>query len=838
MKQINITLKPGIWVALGIFLLSSCEDCLLDEKSPQSEGETINVSLNIGYEPPQDAYDLLPETRTAAQQEDTGFSAELVPSSTITRSTQLVPDKLYNLEIGLYDTNGTLKKYQALSTLDAGSSFALSGVTAGTYQLVLLARGSDNLIAAGALNKSLANVRNIGVALSSIENLKADVQEDMNKMPYMLYLEKVIIADNKITNPDGTDVRLLLKRLAARVTLKWSFQLTGNSYSLKEISLQQVPKQYYPFPATGEVVGGVPTYPSMLKEYTEAYRLTDTGIPTESTCTTWVPANVRGIELKSVNATYRTKDNAPEGSMYADFRLESPGELKRIYCRIYIGGNKTNDFNVRENTDYTWNVTLKNANPTDGRVTEQSLSPAVSNNLVNTANCLMLEPGNDLCFNPYKHTAGANGWNTYLTNSSGVINTGKSIDKVKVYWQTRDAGTIGEFVLGYAVSDDNHSNMVNLQNGDDTENARIHVKAPLSQGGNAVIAAYHGNTVVWSWHIWVTDYIPKGLEGTINEIARVAAIENARAGTQKGTVHTYGGVSWTVPTGAFYNCVMMDRNLGATRAGIQSGLVDAVRTFGLLYQGMRKDPFFSTADGTPSEVNTIYDGMGRTIAGGVQKNTSSICTLDATVQNPLTFYSKIYNTNYIANWGGDDAKTLYDPCPEGWRVPSNTNINDGYTSFAAGFGSSNPAETYGGDPYKESYDKNLMYYNGTGFIELKFANRTSIASAIVGSGFMYFGGAGENSGSYSDQSAYFPAVSLRETNGNYRERASNNTVYLWSSTTGASDNFYLNHIQMQRDPNAYDSKKSGIMSTKSNTRAYGFSVRCVQDRIQKGKKPD
>lgn len=66
-------------------------------------------------------------------------------------------------------------------------------------------------------------------------------------------------------------------------------------------------------------------------------------------------------------------------------------------------------------------------------------------------------------------------------------------------------------------------------------------------------------------------------------------------------VQVYGGISWTDPDGAFYKKVIMDRNLGATRAGIQNNLLDGVRTFGLLYQGGRKDLFFCSADEQPKK---------------------------------------------------------------------------------------------------------------------------------------------------------------------------------------------------------------------------------------------
>ncbi len=67
-------------------------------------------------------------------------------------------------------------------------------------------------------------------------------------------------------------------------------------------------------------------------------------------------------------------------------------------------------------------------------------------------------------------------------------------------------------------------------------------------------------------------------------------------GTQGGAVQVYQGVSWTDPAGAFYKCVIMDRNLGATKAGMQDNQIDGRRTFSVCFiRGGRKDPFFAAA---------------------------------------------------------------------------------------------------------------------------------------------------------------------------------------------------------------------------------------------------
>lgn len=82
--------------------------------------------------------------------------------------------------------------------------------------------------------------------------------------------------------------------------------------------------------------------------------------------------------------------------------------------------------------------------------------------------------------------------------------------------------------MGYVASDDNHTNLVNYENLDSPSLALVHVKVPVTNGGNAVIAAYSGSTIVWSWHIWISDYVPVGLTGSITTVSRDAAIQAAQ----------------------------------------------------------------------------------------------------------------------------------------------------------------------------------------------------------------------------------------------------------------------------------------------------------------------
>ena len=152
--------------------------------------------------------------------------------------------------------------------------------------------------------------------------------------------------------------------------------------------------------------------------------------------------------------------------------------------------------------------------------------------------------------------------------------------------------------------------------------------------GNAVIAAKDASgTILWSWHIWLTDQ-PQGQEYFNN------------AGT------------------------MMDRNLGATSA--TPGDVGAL---GLLYQWGRKDPFL----GFTSISEDVVAKSTITWPSAVSSD-SSTGTIAYATAHPTTFIIN-NESNYDWYYTGSDftdntrwtesssAKSIYDPCPSGWRVP-------------------------------------------------------------------------------------------------------------------------------------------------------------------------
>ena len=112
----------------------------------------------------------------------------------------------------------------------------------------------------------------------------------------------------------------------------------------------------------------------------------------------------------------------------------------------------------------------------------------------------------------------------------------------------------------------------------------------------------------------------------------------------------------------------MDRNLGATSA--TPGDVGAL---GLLYQWGRKDPFLGSSDiSSDKEIAASTKTFPKPVKSNRTRGTIKYAT-----SHPMTLiiYSTWDSTDYDWFYSGSNEnrwqsnKTIYDPCPAGWRVP-------------------------------------------------------------------------------------------------------------------------------------------------------------------------
>ena len=243
--------------------------------------------------------------------------------------------------------------------------------------------------------------------------------------------------------------------------------------------------------------------------------------------------------------------------------------------------------------------------------------------------------------------------------------------KIGVIWETeagliqlRDAGT-GRYVsntngrMTYADYDPNTNSIKYTVNLNGASIGGV-------TGGNALIGAFNDrNQVVWSWHIWV-------------------APDMIDPGTQE--VHEHMVENWTLND---YD--VLDRNLGALSNKPVGN--SSVASMGLLYQWGRKDPFIGAGYSNDNFKDTgvlpvvhYYEGWGVQSGAAIAMNDQAIPT---TIQHPTRLVygggnSSPTGLSSIPGYGGYlwgtnnglsttvkdlGSKTIYDPCPVGYRVP-------------------------------------------------------------------------------------------------------------------------------------------------------------------------
>ena len=297
------------------------------------------MELSFGFADEDDGYTLSgkADTRSGKVSQNGGFCAELVPNA-MTRGTgetttpDLKPDALYGLYVLQYEkTSGTLLKSNDLSSTTPGIGTKLNCTLTPSEdcQLVIIARGKGNTTP--AISGNLSAIQKLTMASTLFSGTSAiptsgATQDQINKMPYVLYLPHVkVTSDGKLQSLEGAhDARLLLKRLATKLTVNWnvSQKVTDQGYALKEVKLCQVPADFRLLPTEESTEWGT-TYPSTVSEFVDTYRLTTEAELNAGTKTVWIPANVRGTSIKATSPYYRTKENALTAASYVELVIDN-----------------------------------------------------------------------------------------------------------------------------------------------------------------------------------------------------------------------------------------------------------------------------------------------------------------------------------------------------------------------------------------------------------------------------------------------------------------------------------------------------------------------------------
>ncbi len=318
-------------------------------------------------------------------------------------------------------------------------------------------------------------------------------------------------------------------------------------------------------------------------------------------------------------------------------------------------------------------------------VQDYDLSTKGGTSLMNTANCYMVNApgtyrfplvyGNSIkngAINTQAYNIQTGTTNYVFVNHNNVDitnpwlkNNGAAPDNAVLLWQDADG-----LVSSVDIDGDYMTFSINNENID---------------GGNAVIAARMGETIVWSWHIWVT---PDTYEETITTGDYETAPANLGwTDEEEITVSNYPSRRCMVKV--TQNGVNGKEHIFTVRQKRED--ITDIRYSGwgycTYYQWGRKDPEFSN-----SRRELITDINGNTVTMSRLQETVS---RGKVIQTPMTVYTDSLRSSAYSpgmyDWNAysetdKSVKTIYDPCPPGFCVPpldwlKTVVVLDGYTTL-------------------------------------------------------------------------------------------------------------------------------------------------------------
>lgn len=550
-------------------------------------------------------------------------------------------------------------------------------------------------------------------------------------------------------------LEVTISSMVAKLTINYDVIAPNNSsseYTLNSIKLFRIPDRASFYGNLSGIRPAFTEYQLLPYEYT---------IPSDSynsgSITLYVPQNIRPDTEHPANSDASTKTlNAPPKATYVSFCFTNTSTGTPVNVNVFPGGNNDSSpesidtgkdnaygcYEILSNAHYTEALTINESSLTsylndgleDSRVIER-----IQENI--TSNCYILNPLTSVNATGFNYSANREEYYSLpiIARSNEAwygIDPSKVIDeddewKVEVVWQDvpgrqvffLESSGLKNWKNEYGFIENNGSDILNNSNyaneyygRGNGENGFVNIFVKKeSQNertrGNVLIAlrkktgvdSNSGENVygdiIWSWHLWVTDYNPDTISGS-NEYYREVPGDTDNSGTRDAKVFHYkyfgtkykwmmdrhlGAMGWR-PSGLFYAPNHDDTEPEPdpiVERKVHNGVsvIVAPESFGMYYQWGRKDPFpandlmynteylDNTYEGMSTYINKYYsDEASRAefvsrLGGYVQDlwdisgdNQLSTNGTNSILKQGATF-STIWNTVGIPTTIGSDAYT-------------------------------------------------------------------------------------------------------------------------------------------------------------------------------------
>lgn len=600
-----------------------------------------------------------------------------------------------------------------------------------------------------------------------------------------------------VLTSSSTALDFNLFRNVAKVTVDVTNK-AGSKVNIKSLQIKNVPDIVC---YADQLVDGVAQYPTSSDAEFFDYPIEDFQLDASDsedqnkTLTFYLPRNVQGI---TTSATSSGKNNgAPNFATFVEILAEDDINDIPIKYTFYLGGNTTNDFNLRPNHSYTFPITITSpGNPElDSRV--ESLGRIT----LSDANSFIVNPLSGQMQPVFQVTTERVNlfWGSADGLASNVL-TGASEWVVEVIWQDTDKRVMDFCDANGKIIVDGASEPVDRYEGVGLNSFYFKTRqAAFNESCNVLVGLRLKSDLsedltpnyLWSWHLWITSYDPTPVEAASED----KYIYPAKNG---GYIHRYadahGGKVWST---IYKDKFIMDRNLGARSA---DGTTSKEMTAGFYYQWGRKDPF--------PYVIPIYDIDGERIswnesyADNPNQNHDPVRALAGpalfctSVQHPFAFYTKdgvggdwASGNSYYGLWNNptwnasSSGKSFFDPCPSGWRLP-NSEVWSVFQKL--------------GKEYGENAPINAKIYSGTNYFS--------------GVGYEFYISGIQDDMTADEPTAFYPSL--------YRRHPYNATVESLQTSTAAYWGCYNTHLYAPASTSQY---------TRTSSLSTAYPVRCIQE---------
>ena len=560
----------------------------------------------------------------------------------------------------------------------------------------------------------------------------------------------------------------------------------------------------------------VPAFPMRADYVAKDWTGTSDGTGT-ATYRWYVPSNMRGTDANNTLPSEKNLCPNAGGATYlyilARYGQDGDGDGlndELIEYKFYLGENLINNFDLNPNTSYSYRITFngKGNTSTDRRVNDMG---AV--NFTVDANSYIVNPPAEgvrkYTFNvvhrPNIFWGTPNGEDRYGLQAQYSNNWIASTEtwKAHILWSdvpyemndilTRKTGTGAG---GY---------------NDAAQRVELTIPSDITEG-NIVVGVWTDDpsNILWSWHIWITKYQPDDIKGHAPDAGTY--IYNVAG----GEVHRYGGAIWE--TGRYKDGYAMDRNLGALDDRSNGNTPP-----GFYYQFGRKDPF----PGAYTVYTYNADGIRTTRAGDAVPKVAGSATgqnwknVPYSVNNPRTYvtgsywtYGDVFNpVNYdssivwqdpyngnrtdVEEQGKNLTKSVFDPCPPGWKIP----VDGTWADFSGdGAGSSTTSQTVKFQWGAETFNGRNRGTGSTYYPLTFYASKSNPTDSSI-------------------PTIFFPASGFRNS-GNGAMIVNSFNYYGSSSPYSVTQDFNLRF------------HSGGVSRSNDSIRAGGFPVRCIRESYQ------